>query len=67
MYTIESFEPYNEKLERLLNVDYFNVDKKYARVHTYSESEKYEVIDLFEEKFDIFHGIKIFCRAYLKK
>lgn len=67
VYTIESFEPYNEKLEQLLNVDYFNVDKKYARVHTYSESEKYEAIDLFEEKFDIFHGIKIFCRAYLKK
>ena len=37
------------------------------RLHTYNQDSTYECVDLFAERFEPLHGIKIFWRAYLKK
>lgn len=36
------------------------------RVHTLNTDSRYEVVDVFKEKIDLLHGIRIFKRAYLK-
>lgn len=53
------------------------VDKQYAnkvllpnpadRIHTYTCSSMYEVVDVYYEHFDLLHGVKIFRRAYLSR
>lgn len=35
---------------------------KFQRVHTYNRDSAYEVVDLFREKFDMFHAVKILRR-----
>lgn len=37
-----------------------------SRIHTINRDSKYEVIDMFQEKIDIFHIFKILKRSYLK-
>jgi hypothetical protein len=37
------------------------------RLHTYNRDSLYECVDLFTERFELLHGMKIFWRAYLKK
>ena len=37
------------------------------RIHTINRNSRYEVIDVFQEHFDILHGWKIFKRSVLKK
>lgn len=37
------------------------------RIHTINRDSKYEVIDVFKERIDLIHGLKIFKRVYLKK
>lgn len=34
------------------------------RIHTFNRDSKYEVVDLFEEKFDLFHAFRILKRKY---
>lgn len=36
------------------------------RIHTYNRDSKYECIDVFFENFDLFHGVRILWRAYLR-
>lgn len=37
------------------------------RIHTYNRDSKYECVDVYFEKFDIAHGVKILWRAYLRE
>ena len=41
--------------------------EQFERIHTYNSDSRYEVIDVFQEKFDLFHWWKLFKRMYLKK
>lgn len=40
--------------------------KKIDRIHTLNRDNRYEVIDVFKDEFDLLHGFNIFKRAYLK-
>ncbi len=51
-----------EKEVAYISVDQIPVDGKFQRVHTYNRDSTYEVVDLFREKFDLFHAVKIFIR-----
>ena len=51
-------------ISRLESCDYTpSIDQLQA----IGEVLNFEVVDLFKEKFDLMHGVKIFCRAYLRK
>lgn len=57
---------YDEKAIEKINIDSFPIDMKLNRVHTYNQDSVYECIDAFMEKFELFHGVKILWRAYIK-
>lgn len=67
VYEVDSFFPYKEHLVKTISAHSLKTAEKYDRVHTYTEDGTYEVVDLFKEKIDLLHGVKIFCRAYLRK
>lgn len=67
IYEVNSLQPYAEHLVRIVGVDQFRTCTRFARVHTYTKAGEYEVADFFREKVDILHGLKVFCRAYLRK
>ena len=67
IYEVDSFQPYVEHLTNTVCVNQIETSKLYDRVHTYTDDGTFEVVDLFREKFDLMHGVKIFCRAYLRK
>ncbi len=66
-YKISSFEPYSEEEFKMLTPSDLNLDKKAKRVHTYSENERFVVIDYFVEKFELFHVLDIYKRSHFKK
>lgn len=66
IYQIDSVKPYHEHLLDEISVDKIGLESRMDRIHTYSTDELYEVVDLFVEKFDLFHGIRILRRAYGK-
>ena len=67
IYQIDSFQPYKERQIQKISAKMINADIKFDRVHTYTEDGTFEVVDMFKDKIDLLHGIKIFCRAYLRK
>ena len=67
IYEVDSFQPYVEHLTNTVYANQIETSKLYDRVHTYTDDGTFEVVDLFREKFDLLHGVKIFCRAYLRK
>lgn len=67
IYEVDSFQPYVEHLTNTVCANQIDTSKPYDRVHTYTDDGTFEVVDLFKEKFDLMHGVKIFCRAYLRK
>lgn len=67
IYAVDSFQPYVEHLTNTVCANQIDTSKPYDRVHTYTDDGTFEVVDLFKEKFDLMHGVKIFCRAYLRK
>ena len=67
VYEVDSFSPYSEHLIKTVGANQIETSKPYERVHTYTDDGTFEVVDLFKEKFDLMHGVKIFCRAYLRK
>lgn len=42
-------------------------DEHFDRIHTFNKDSRYEVIDAFQEKLDLFRWWKIIKRQYLKK
>lgn len=67
VYLIEKMVPYKEKMISELTIENFDLSDFYDRVHTYNKNSMYEVIDLFKENLDLFHGFKIFKRKYLTR
>ena len=67
IYEIDSFQPYIEHLGYTIPVSQIETSKSFDRVHTFTNDDTFEVVDLFKEKIDFLHGIKIFFRAYLRK
>ena len=67
IYEIDSLKPYSEHLIDTISAKKIMTEKIFDRVHTYTTDGTYEVVDIFKEKFDLLHGIKIFCRAYVRK
>ena len=67
IYEVGSFKPYTEHLINVVQVNQISTSKPYDRVHTYTGDGVFEVIDLFKEKIDMLHGLKIFVRAYLRQ
>lgn len=67
IYEVDSFEPYSEHIINKVRANQIETVKPYDRVHTYTEDGIFEVVDLFKDKIDLLHGVKIFCRAYLRK
>lgn len=59
----EAFEEHEVSSITSKDIDF---PDKIDRVHTINRDSKYEVIDVFKDKFDLLHGYHIFKRAYLK-
>lgn len=57
---------FKEQLHHELKVTDIKTEAAVARVHTYNRDSVFEVVDIFEERFDIAHGLKIFWRAYMR-
>ena len=57
---------YSEEKYRVIDANKSQYENKIDRIHTYNRSSLYEVIDVFKERIDLLHGIKIIRRAYLK-
>lgn len=68
-YQVEkvSEDSFNEHKVGEMQVKDIEFAFKVNRVHTINRDNKYEVIDVFKERFDILHGFKIFKRAYFRK
>lgn len=57
---------YHEEFSYEVKCNEVRMNAKFERIHTYNSDSKYEVIDVFQEQFDLFHWWKIFKRKYLK-
>lgn len=42
-------------------------EERFERIHTLNSDSRYEVVDVFQEHFDLFHWWKIMKRQYFKK
>lgn len=67
IYEVDSLVPYKEHKLTTISACTLKTVDKYDRIHTYTQDGTYEVVDLFKEKIDLLHGLKIFYRAYLRK
>lgn len=59
-------EPYSEEIDSKITKQEIQFSQPFDRIHTLNRDSKYEVIDVFKEKFDLFHAFKIYRRAYIK-
>lgn len=60
-------DAFSEHEIKKINADSIQFPISIDRIHTINRDNRYEVVDLFEEKIDLLHGFKIFKRAYMKK
>ncbi len=67
IYRMDSLNPLQETLEQWITAEQLTMPQAAQRVHTINRSSRYEVIDVFRERFDLLHGWKIFKRSVLKK
>lgn len=68
LYKVNELEEsgYSEEKFSIIDAQHSLFERNIDRVHTYNKTNEYEVIDVFKERIDLMHGIKIFRRAYLK-
>lgn len=69
LYAVDSFDSDGEYVEHeveRISLRQLKTDKRIDRFHTYSRDSKYEVIDAYMEKFDLFHVPRIYLRARRK-
>lgn len=64
---LDSDGKYDENLIDEIKVDSIDFPFPVNRIHTINRDSKYEVVDLFKEKIDIFRAFKIIKRAYFQK
>ncbi len=64
---VKSFNTDNiiENLDDIVEVSQIN--PLFKRIHTYNSDSKYEVVDFFREKFDLFRPIKLVCKKLKQK
>lgn len=69
LYQLDRLEGniYSEHLIHEITVDDVDFPIHVDRIHTINRDSRYEVVDLFKEKIDFLHGIKILKRAYFQK
>jgi len=60
-------ESYSEKFALEIKCNSIEFEEKFDRIHTYNMDSEYEVVDFFQEHFDLFNWWKILKRQYLKK
>ena len=69
LYAVDSFNAdgkYVEHETERITLQRLNTDKRIDRFHTYSRDSKYEVIDAYLEKLDLFHVPRIYLRSRRK-
>lgn len=60
-------EQYSETPVSGISLKDIRCDLDVQRIHTYNNDSRYEVVDLFKERIDIFHGMRTIKRAYLSR
>ena len=58
---------YIEHEVRRIDLNSIVLNKQFERVHQLTDDGMYTVIDVFKEKMDLLHGVKILRRTYLRK
>ncbi len=58
---------YSEQFAYEIKCSDVKYDGRFERIHTLNSDTRYEVVDVFQEHFDLFHWWKIFKRLFLKK
>ena len=53
---------YSEKESEIITAENIRMPIKFQRVHTLNTDSKYEVVDVYQEKFDMWHAVKILKR-----
>lgn len=69
LYAVDSLNSdgeYAEHETERISLQQLNTDKRVDRFHTYSRDSKYEVIDAYMEKLDLFHVPRIYLRSRRK-
>ncbi len=69
LYEVDSLNTDGRYIEheiKRISLQQLNADKRIDRFHTYSKDSKYEVIDAYMEKFDLFHVPRIYLRSKRK-
>ena len=59
-------DEFEEEYSYEIKASEIKTTKKCQRVHTINRDSEYEVVDLFEQRIDLLHALKIFKRAYVK-
>lgn len=67
VYRVDSLAPLQETPVKRITAAQCDLPQKADRLHTYNTDGRYAVIDVFRERFDLFHGWKIFKRSILRK
>ncbi len=67
VYRVDSLAPLQETPVRRITAAQYDLPQKADRLHTYNTDSRYTVVDVFRERFDLFHGWKIFKRSILRK
>lgn len=68
IYNVQGLEvsEIHETVQRVISPNDIKFPIPIDRIHTLNTDSIYEVVDVFKEKIDLLHGIRIFKRAYLK-
>lgn len=67
VYRVDSLAPLQETPVQRITAGQYDLPQKADRLHTYNTDNRYAVVDVFQEQFDLLHGWKIFKRSVLKK
>jgi hypothetical protein len=69
LYKIDRFDSdgYKEHEIKRLKAESIPIEVMPDRIHTYNRDSLYECVDVYFERFDLFHGVKTLWRAYLRR
>lgn len=63
VYEVDSWQPYREHESYRIPIDQIVTKEKYNRIHTINSTGAYTAVDVRQDKFDLFHGLKTFIRV----
>lgn len=69
MYKMVGFRDgiFDEQLQDRVTTDMFEFSNKAHRIHTLNRDSVYEVVDVFQERFELLHAWKIFKRSVMSR